>query len=161
MVFDRTRHFVLACPRVGFTCSQTGGGAGLHDHSLGEHVKTILADGGPLVQTAVYAAVLHALGARTQHLEPDDWRAIVDDEFLAAALAEINGRVADRDGRWSVEAAAELVRDLEGQTGADGGEETAFDFGACGAGGDVAGLAPASLAPAELGASARPGGRPV
>ncbi|APT68430.1 ICP8 [Suid alphaherpesvirus 1] len=158
MVFDRTRHFVLACPRVGFTCSQTGGGAGLHDHSLGEHVKTILADGGPLVQTAVYAAVLHALGARTQHLEPDDWRAIVDDEFLAAALAEINGRVADRDGRWSVEAAAELVRDLEGQTGADGGgEETAFDFGACGAGGDAgAGLAPASLAPAELGGKRPP-----
>ncbi|WAO25971.1 single stranded DNA binding protein [Equid alphaherpesvirus 1] len=133
MAFDRTRRFVLACPRVGFTCEAGGFGTGVRENTLSEQVRGIVSEGGPMVQTAVFAAVLHALGARTQHLAVDDWIGLVDDEFLAASLDALNATVVDQFGEWSVEAAQELVKNTEAQTtaGAVAAGEGAFDFGAC------------------------------
>ncbi|ASW27077.1 single-stranded DNA-binding protein [Beluga whale alphaherpesvirus 1] len=141
LCFDRTRRFVIACPRAGFVCPQSTAGAGAKDYTLGEHVQALVAEGGPSVQTAVYAAALHAMGARVQHLTADDWIELVEDEFLAAALVDLNARTAAAEGGWSVEAGLEAVRELEGQLAARGeATETAFDFSACG--GDVSFVRP-------------------
>ncbi|AIL02948.1 single-stranded DNA-binding protein [Equid alphaherpesvirus 3] len=156
MAFDRTRRFVLACPRVGFTCEAGGFGAGVRENTLSEQVRGIVAEGGPLVQTAVFLAVLHALGPRTQHLAVDDWVGLVEDEFLAVSLDAINAKVTESFGEWTVEAAQELARDLEAQTsaGTAAPDDGAFDFGACAgddalAAGPGFGLAQAAAAPSS------------
>ncbi|ALJ84061.1 single-stranded DNA-binding protein [Felid alphaherpesvirus 1] len=135
MSFDRTRKFLIACPRVGYTCEIIGGGGGVRDHSLGEVIKTIISEGGPMVQTAVFSAILNSMGPRVQHLELEDWRAVVDDEFLAINMRDINTRISSHPDGWSIETAQIVIKEMETQTsnyvGIDG-DGVAFDFGTCG-----------------------------
>ncbi|AVT50750.1 single-stranded DNA-binding protein [Cervid alphaherpesvirus 2] len=152
LCFDRTRRFVLACPRAGFVCAAAGAGGANRDNTLVEALREIIhGGGGALAQTAVYAAVLQALGARVEHLDLDDWTALVEDEFFAQSMVDLTERAAARPGGWSPEGASELLRELELEAAAEGDEPAggAFDFGAC-----VGAAAPEAPAFAAAGAAA-------
>ncbi|QBM10871.1 Major DNA-binding protein [Caprine alphaherpesvirus 1] len=133
LCFDKTRRFVLACPRGGFVCAAAAAGGANRDHTLVETLREIINGGGALAQTAVYGAVLQALGARVAHLDLDDWAALVEDEFFAQSMVDLTERVAARPGGWSADAAAELLRELELEATQDAEPAAggAFDFGAC------------------------------
>nr|WHT50070.1 major DNA-binding protein [Bovine alphaherpesvirus 5]WHT50152.1 major DNA-binding protein [Bovine alphaherpesvirus 1]WHT50238.1 major DNA-binding protein [Bovine alphaherpesvirus 1]WHT50326.1 major DNA-binding protein [Bovine alphaherpesvirus 1] len=133
LCFDKTRRFVLACPRAGFVCAAAGAGGASRDNTLVEALREIInGSNGALAQTAVYGAVLQALGPRVEHMDLDDWAALVEDEFFAQSMVELTERAAARPGGWSPEGAADMLRELELEAAAEaepaGG---AFDFGAC------------------------------
>ncbi|QBN85150.1 single-stranded DNA-binding protein-like protein [Phocid alphaherpesvirus 1] len=136
MSFDRTRRFILACPRVGFTCEAGNIGNGARENSLNDTIRSIISDGGPLVQTSIFSAVLNALGSRTQHLEIEDWQSIVEDEYLAIAMKDINTRISKHSSGWSMESAYDVIKELESltNTAIDENESVTFDFGACSSG---------------------------
>ncbi|AHM96151.1 single-stranded DNA-binding protein [Papiine alphaherpesvirus 2] len=136
LIFDRTRKFVLACPRAGFVCAASTPGGGAHESSLCEQLRAIVAEGGASVASAVFVAAVKSLGGRTPQLQIEDWLALLEDEYLGEEMVAFTARALERGGgEWTTEAALEVAHEAEAlvtQTaGADGGE--AFDFGAFGA----------------------------
>ncbi|AQX83342.1 single-stranded DNA-binding protein [Canid alphaherpesvirus 1] len=136
MSFDRTRRFILTCPRVGFTCEAGTTGNGTRENSLNDSIKSIITDGGPLVQTSIFSIVLNTLGLKTQHLEIEDWQALVEDEYLAIAMKDINTKILSHPNGWTMDSAYEVIKELESLTNTiiDENESTTFDFNACSSG---------------------------
>ncbi|ADO13798.1 single-stranded DNA-binding protein [Saimiriine alphaherpesvirus 1] len=133
LLFDRTRRFVLACPRAGFVCSAAAFAGQARESSLCEQLRAIVAEGGPSVASSVFSAAVKALGARTAQLQVEDWLALTEDDYLSEEMMEFTRRTLLRgDGEWSAEAAAEVAREAEALvTQAAGGDEEVFNFGAC------------------------------
>ncbi|AQS79186.1 single strand DNA-binding protein [Ateline alphaherpesvirus 1] len=133
LVFDRTRRFLLACPRAGFLCSAAAFSGSARESSLCEQLRAIVAEGGSSVASAVFSAAVKALGARTAQLQPEDWLALTEDDYLSEELAEFVRRTLRAGGgEWSAEAAAEVAREAEALvTQTTAGDEEVFNFGAC------------------------------
>ncbi|BBM13201.1 single-stranded DNA-binding protein; ICP8 [pteropodid alphaherpesvirus 2] len=135
LIFDRTRKFVLACPRAGFICPTAASGTGAHESSLCEQLRAIISEGGAAVASSVFAAAVKSLGPRTQQLQIEDWLALLDDEYLSEEMVSFNARTLERgNGEWTPEAALEVAQEAEALVNqmddVDGGE--LFNFGAFG-----------------------------
>nr|AKG56974.1 ORF29 [Human alphaherpesvirus 3] len=133
--FDRTRRFIIACPRGGFICPVTGPSSGNRETTLSDQVRGIIVSGGAMVQLAIYATVVRAVGARAQHMAFDDWLSLTDNEFLARDLEELHDQIIQTlETPWTVEGALEAVKILDEKTTAGDGEtptNLAFNFDSC------------------------------
>ncbi|QPO25162.1 single-stranded DNA-binding protein [Bovine alphaherpesvirus 2] len=131
LIFDRTRKFVIACPRAGFVCAAVSAGSGAHESSLCEQLRAIIAEGGATVASDVFAAAAKSLGARVQQLQIEDWLALLEDEYLSEEMMELAGRALERGGgEWSLDAALDVAREAEAMVTRHVDAEETFDFGA-------------------------------
>nr|ABU46139.1 UL29 protein [Anatid alphaherpesvirus 1] len=134
MNFDRTRRFMLACPRVAYVTVQQGGfNANARERTLAEQVRAIMKEGGVTPQATIFIAALKALGQRVQCMDRQDWLSLTDDEYLSELLDSMNTRTAEREGGWSVDAGMELAKEIEATSSTNIADEgdAVFDFGAC------------------------------
>nr|WGL40842.1 single-stranded DNA-binding protein UL29 [Psittacid alphaherpesvirus 6] len=136
MRFDKTRRYVLTCPRVGFVTPKTvtyTSGVSTKESTVADVAKGIISEGGVAPHAAIFIAALKAIGVRVKDMDEHDWLTITEDSYLAAALCEINAAAAAAPGGWSVEsadaAAKESIKRAENGR-AESGEVT-FDFGCC------------------------------
>lgn len=114
LLFDRTRKFVLTCPRAGFLCSSSVTGLGVHEHSLCDQLRAIIIEGGATVASSVFTTVVKSLGPRTQQLQIEDWLALLGDDYLSEEMMDLNARTLERGkGEWTSEAAFEVAREAE------------------------------------------------
>ncbi|QOD40121.1 ICP8 [Macropodid alphaherpesvirus 4] len=114
LVFDRTRKFVLTCPRAGFLCPMSITGLGVHEHSLCDQLRAIILDGGATVASSIFTMVVKSLGPRTQQLQIEDWLALLGDDYLSEEMMDLNARTLERgNGEWTSEAALEVAQEAE------------------------------------------------
>ncbi|SCL76941.1 single-stranded DNA-binding protein [Spheniscid alphaherpesvirus 1] len=130
--FDRTRRFILACPRVGFVSKTNTFGGTAREGTLIDQVRSAMS-GTLMPHISVFATVLRILGQRTQCLEHEDWFMLTEDEYLASLLCEMNAKTSEAECGWSVEAGLELAKRMEMT---DDSEQTCsgdvtFDFNTC------------------------------
>ncbi|AAG27202.1 ssDNA binding protein [Cercopithecine alphaherpesvirus 9] len=135
-VIDRTRRFVIACPRGGFVCSIGNTTPGSRENNLSDQVRNVIAAGGALVQIAVYSTVIRALGDRAEHMGFDDWLSLTDDEYLARDLEELHDQINQTlQTPWNSDAVLEALKALnDGATVINensGCGNIAFNFDTC------------------------------
>ncbi len=130
LIFDRTRKFVLACPRAGFVCAASSLGGGAHESSLCEQLRGIISEGGAAVASSVFVATVKSLGPRTQQLQIEDWLALLEDEYLSEEMMELTARALERgNGEWSTDAALEVAHEAEALVSQLGNAGEVFNFG--------------------------------
>uniref|UniRef100_A0AAU0K887 SsDNA-binding protein n=1 Tax=Anatid alphaherpesvirus 2 TaxID=3080522 RepID=A0AAU0K887_9ALPH len=134
MTFDRTRRYIMVCPRVGFVAENANTfTAGAKEKTLSEQARLIIAEGGAAPHVGIYLAALKSMGAHVRDMQLDDWTAVTEDNYIASLLCELNGKVEACGGGWSVEAATAVAREAEAAaaSAADNDGGVTFDFDAC------------------------------
>ncbi|ARD71354.1 single-stranded DNA-binding protein [Columbid alphaherpesvirus 1] len=152
MAFDRTRRYVLVCPRIGFVVQSSGlFNSGVREKTLSDQTRAIIAEGGTAPHAAIYIMAIKTIGDRVRDMGLDDWVSLTEDEYVSTLLCGLNDKAGAGPGGWSVDAALAVAKEAECSAQTHLGEaEAAFDFNACDEEGDAVQFAPPSCSTEAL-----------